>query len=1047
METFLARIHLYLKATMLLFLPIGLSGQEFTRDFIRYTFEDGLSDDYAATIWQDDRGYIWIGTENGLNRYDGHQFEHFFQDMPAGFLQSSVIHRIEGCSNHRFAILTANQVTIVSQKDLKSHQLYIPDTTAYTTTLNKSWDVLEIPHKGIALTTATGFYVFDVDDQLIYSHSPFTKQDVGKKRMLYGRNMLLLPDNTILVYIEHNQQGIYDPVKNEFHFVLADTFAYHALCHPSSGLPLINTAPLSTHEFIIIPQGDSLIYCDYARNKRVASAMPFYWGKELTWRSRVFMLNDSTFAINGGLTGFYLFHIQRQTGVITGNGTKYFNEEWVNAIFNDSENRLWIGTSDGLWKENLNKPFIHTTNKPIYKHPVKGTSNEPSIGFYYTGLVYKNKLYAGRYGFDNGLIILDPNTMEIEEQITFFPGKQDWNKIFSMQVYYQDTIWLGTQRGIIWFDVNTKHYGNLEDIHDDLKLCNMSILAPRHEDGYAWMSGYMTGVAGRYHIDDRRIQIFDEKSEPRIPFYNVKNIAYDSEGDVWLGGHSLARWSNKMQQFDTLITVYGGPNKYNENIIVMEADPNGSLWLSNFQNGLLQYKIRDREWVHYGLEQGISSTALQTMSPVVNNHIWVSDPHHLNRVNVTNGLVESYDQTDGLAVGRSESRSIYHDNQSDMMYLFLGDEISTWPGGDPPADTMIGQLICQHVQVNQQKDIEFPTEELYFKHKERNLTITYTLIDFEAGPRYQFAYRLNDAEPWTEIGRQRKIHLVNLPSGHYQLQVKARSHTGIEKTHHLSFIIQPPFWQRTWFIGVCLVVFLISTAYLYKRRITNIRGRANLDKQLSRAEMKALHAQMNPHFIFNSLNSIRKMVMNEEPREASRYLSKFAHLIRMTLEQSDKSMITLRETMDYLQLYVELEKIRNEVFACKITADEALDPDDTMLPPMLIQPLIENALWHGITEDWKAIEILVHFERRGNLLVCTVDDNGIGILTSRQRKNHNDLKHSSKGLQNTYSRIELLSKKHGVKNYMEVIDKSTLAQNPSRGTLVILKLPFETLDT
>jgi LytS/YehU family sensor histidine kinase len=137
---------------------------------------------------------------------------------------------------------------------------------------------------------------------------------------------------------------------------------------------------------------------------------------------------------------------------------------------------------------------------------------------------------------------------------------------------------------------------------------------------------------------------------------------------------------------------------------------------------------------------------------------------------------------------------------------------------------------------------------------------------------------------------------------------------------------------------------LLSVAlfYLHRQRIKSIQQKANLDNLVAQTEMKALHAQMNPHFIFNCLNSIREMILNNETRNASHYLSKFAQLIRITLNHSSKPFISLQNTIDYLQRYLEMELIRTNQFIYKMEVDQHLHPEDIMLPPMLIQPFIEK---------------------------------------------------------------------------------------------------------
>jgi LytS/YehU family sensor histidine kinase len=170
----------------------------------------------------------------------------------------------------------------------------------------------------------------------------------------------------------------------------------------------------------------------------------------------------------------------------------------------------------------------------------------------------------------------------------------------------------------------------------------------------------------------------------------------------------------------------------------------------------------------------------------------------------------------------------------------------------------------------------------------------------------------------------------------------------------------------------------------YRNRIRIIRQKANIDKLLSQTEMKALQAQMNPHFIFNSLNSIGEMVLNNENKEASNYLSKFARLIRITLDQSSQAMVSLRNTIDYLERYMEMENIRNSHFTHQVIVDPALDIDETMVPPMLIQPFIENALWHGVSANNRRIHVKIVFSKVNDNLVCTIDDNGVGIDHARQ---------------------------------------------------------------
>lgn len=275
----------------------------------------------------------------------------------------------------------------------------------------------------------------------------------------------------------------------------------------------------------------------------------------------------------------------------------------------------------------------------------------------------------------------------------------------------------------------------------------------------------------------------------------------------------------------------------------------------------------------------------------------------------------------------------------------------------------------------------------------------------------------------------------------------ATGKSGHQIMNELAFYIKPPFWQTSQFYFLSGVVIISLLYFLYRLRIKQIRQKANIDKQLVQAEMKALHAQMNPHFIFNSLNSIREMILNYETKEASHYLTKFAYLIRITLEHSSQSFISLRKTIDYLHRYIEVEQIRNTNFTCCFHTDENLDMDEIVLPPMLIQPFIENAIWHGTTNDTEEILIRIHFEKEGNQLVCKIDDNGIGINQSLVHKEEVVNQHQSIGISNINNRINLLNEKYNLQSSISIIDKSTLPGQQFTGTLVILKLPLEIIES
>lgn len=215
---------------------------------------------------------------------------------------------------------------------------------------------------------------------------------------------------------------------------------------------------------------------------------------------------------------------------------------------------------------------------------------------------------------------------------------------------------------------------------------------------------------------------------------------------------------------------------------------------------------------------------------------------------------------------------------------------------------------------------------------------------------------------------------------------------------------------------------------------------AGINEQLVEARLSALQAQMNPHFVFNALNSIKRMILDAENERASRYLSKFALMIRMTLNHSKDHFVTLHENIEYLKAYLEMEQLRSDdSFNWSIHTDENIDPQETSIPSLMIQPLVENAIWHGLMHVEGKKKIRIGFTLDKNKINCSIEDNGIGILKSEQIKQNNKTQHRSVGLDNLRNRIKIMNEKYDTDCSLEITDLSQNGGNHT-GTLVVLRL-------
>lgn len=1017
-------------------LPLSLWSQYEEGDFIRYTMQDGLSDNHINWLEQDERGYLWIGTENGLNRFDGHSFKKYFQQDPSLPLPASQVIRIKSVAPSSLGFVSRGGFFLLDAKDFSSKSFIIEDSTAFRRYLNAPFDVIQMHDGGFATSTESGFYVFDSSGQLQFRHDEFRLEDIGKKTIAYGREIFRISDTEYLQFIRDRDMAYYDAEKRIYRVISADDPDWSVFYPKQRGNDPGYTVrrQISPTEFIFIHYTrNQFVYHNTASNQTFTSEIPLPQN-EFNWESRIQMISDHRFALNCGTTGFYLFELNKQTGEFIFHTNKHLPGHKIQQVFVDREGRLWIATRKGLLQQRLKKT-------PLKSIPIEIPGPDSDAGAISGAICHGEKLFLSRFSSRNGLLILDRQTKKLERSITFYESADGWNEIRSMQIYHPDTIWLGTNSGILWLDTRSYTYGKLTDKTPYRDIPSVNILSPADHDGNTWMCGLMGGIITRYHIPTRSFTTFTTSTTPALPFPNVKRTTTDCFGDIWISGHALARWNHKTQLFDTLITVYAGNNKYEEDILFLIADQYGSLWLNTPANGLLEYRIKEKQWVNYTTNEGLPTNVFYGTSPVIDNHIWLTGPNIVCSFDIVSKKAIVYDHDDGVPDEVFSSRYSYYDRINSELLLFYDHTLATISIPHLSQKEFGGDLCVEEIRINNRLSFFFPDSRLKLNPGEQNILIDFGVVDFESGDDYVFAYRFDDSDEWISVGHQRNLSFTALPADDYAIQLRATSTIGEQKYALAQFSIAPPFWRTFWFSSAMALLGAGILYVFYQNRIRVIRQKANLDRQLSQTEMKALHAQMNPHFVFNSLNSIGEMILHHENDQATHFLGRFANLIRMTLDQSGQSFISLRHTMTYLTNYIEMEQIRNNEFTYEMIADENLDLDETVLPPMLIQPFIENAIWHGTSASRKDIHIQISFLKNHEYLICNIDDNGKGIERSlKQKKEINH--HQPVGIINIKNRIQLLNEKYGLKSSLTIVDKSTL-ESVGTGTRVTIKLPLE----
>ncbi|MFA9213610.1 MAG: sensor histidine kinase [Candidatus Methylacidiphilales bacterium] len=335
------------------------------------------------------------------------------------------------------------------------------------------------------------------------------------------------------------------------------------------------------------------------------------------------------------------------------------------------------------------------------------------------------------------------------------------------------------------------------------------------------------------------------------------------------------------------------------------------------------------------------------------------------------------------------------------------------------------------------------------QHTENNISIYFDVINYKLPRNLIIKYRLNTDDVWKEIpALQGYITLSLLPPGKYDLQIEVANEKGTNPIK-IEFEIKQQLYKTWWFIVLIVLVSSGLVMFVMYIRIQNIRftnklrlEKVELEKDLRQSLLTSIRTQMNPHFIFNALNTIHSFIYTNDKKNASEYLIKFSDLTRLILEMSEKESVSLKEELQALELYLSLENVRlNEMLDYNFIIDSAIVKDYIRIPPMIIQPYVENAIKHGLLHKKGDKKISIYFTLNNQVLIITIEDNGVGRYKSTQINKSQNRVHKSFSTRANKKRIEILNQdKDKLKTGIEIIDLYDEKNNPL-GTRVIIEIP------
>lgn len=449
----------------------------------------------------------------------------------------------------------------------------------------------------------------------------------------------------------------------------------------------------------------------------------------------------------------------------------------------------------------------------------------------------------------------------------------------------------------------------------------------------------------------------------------------------------------------------------------------------------------------------------------VNGHIWFKYSGGIGRYQPKLDRLDYFDERDGV-VGDIYDRLLLAD---DGTFFFRG--AYRWRPEHIPVNAHPPPVVFTAFKVFEK---DFPLDSSIDYKREVTLaaaqnffSIGFAALNFQRSDKNEYAYRLIGVDTgWVYCGGRDVANYTNLAPGHYVFELKAANNDGIWSAtpRRLRIVITPEWYQTLWFKWSVALALAAIAWFFFRARLKAATLQANLRREkaerekaeallrekesvfrrkLAETEMAALRAQMNPHFIFNCLNSIKLYTEENDTEMASLYLTKFSRLIRRVLENSRSEKVTLENELDALELYIQMEAMRfKEKIQYHIQIDPELDLQFVQIPPLLLQPFIENAVWHGLMHkpDGGRLDITLDMPDE-SLLRVTIQDNGIGRAKAASLKSKSATQHKSLGMQVTSERIEAINELYRIKTKVTVTDL-TDAAGQACGTRVQLDIPI-----
>lgn len=945
-----------------LLLLIMVAGKSIAQqyNFKNYSVENGLPYVQIFAMFQDSKGYLWSGGYGGLSKFNGKTFQNY---SPKNGLANHYVNAIIEDQFHFITVGTIDGLSVIDKVDGQVSNYYVKDGLPSNYVTSFCLD----PRIGLWTGTNKGLCIWDGKKVI---QVPFFK----------GYNITCLLYSKRYGVLVGTNKGLFRQKKRYEEF---------ELLIDSVGITCMSKFNKDGQLYVGTENG--LYFLDMVRNTRNV----FHVNNGLLEENITAILDQNGTIWIGSKGGLISFNGKEFSYY---NITNDYNSNHIRTLLVDYEDNLWIGTHSGLYKFR-GKGFT------VY-------DREDGIGgafIYQITRDYKENLWMGTlangaYRFTDGFF-KNYSTKEglLDNQVPCILPMED------------GSVWFGTDKGISILR-NDRFY-NIESGNNFKQQAPINCFY-RDSQNTIWVGG-KNGICSMKKKGSNY-----ETTYYKLPAVSIENngfetwsIIEDSKGAIWVGTYLVGIFKLEGNEFKRQSISSPEPVT---TALDMCKDADGNIYAATL-NGVLIFNPYKHTYKIISEKEGLTSELVYTIGLTKDNHyLWVGTNQGVNRINVkklNDGIIDilSYGKADGFSGVESNTHGIFEDKDSSIWFGTVNGLIKYSPKEFVPNDNLSKTNITKIKLAFQDTSLANGS---VLPYSLNNISFDFIGICLTNPDKVLYTYKLEGFDKtWSPNTDINFVKYDNLLPGKYTFKVKSCNNEGIWNIDatEFSFEIKPPFFKTWWFILGSIIVVVGSLVLTFRVRLNQLnkkqKEKFEQEMEVSKAELKALRAQMNPHFVFNSLNSIQHYILNNKSEEAAKYLNKFAKLIRLILNNSDKPTVTINEDLDALTLYLELEKMRfDNKFEYSINISHDIDGDYDEIPPMLIQPYIENAILHGINPKPGNGHIAIRMSLVNQFIKISIIDDGIGRDASKSLKNlQPSTKHKSMGMKITKDRLRILN--------------------------------------